>query len=87
MAAALRPLPASLVTIRVELRTRSLYPRVMDGKRAAPGGPGDDEPPPPEASAEHAGWEDELYGPLELERLRKDDGRALIVFSRVDGRR
>ena len=59
----------------------------MDGKRAAPGGPGDDEPSPPEASAEHAGGEDELYGPLELERLRKDDGRALIVFSRADGRR
>jgi hypothetical protein len=26
----------------------------------------------------------ERYGPLELRRLRKDDGRALILFSSVE---
>jgi hypothetical protein len=26
----------------------------------------------------------ERYGPLEVRRLRKDDGRALIVYTRVE---
>jgi hypothetical protein len=39
--------------------------------------PGPD-PAPEEDSAT------ERYGPLELRRLRKDDGRQLIVYTRVE---
>ncbi len=58
----------------------------MDGKRAAPGEPdpretGADGEVAPEADP--TAGQTERYGPLELRRLRKDDGRALIVFSRT----
>ncbi len=49
----------------------------MDGKRAAPGDPDTTEA----AADDEQGSGSERYGPLELRRLRKDDGRALIVFS------
>jgi hypothetical protein len=41
--------------------------------------------PKPASAAESGGGEVERYGPLELRRLRKDDGRGLIVYSRVEG--
>jgi hypothetical protein len=36
----------------------------------------------PHANAESAHGETERLGPLTLRRMRKDDGRALIVYSR-----
>ena len=39
--------------------------------------------PKPAPAAESGGGEVEHYGPLELRRLRKHDGRRLIVYSRV----
>src|SRR5260370_7636481 len=39
--------------------------------------------PKPASAAESGAGEVERYGPLELRRLRKDDGRRLIVYSRV----
>jgi hypothetical protein len=44
---------------------------------AKPGPPEQGPAPDPEASVER-------YGPLELRRLRKDDGRRLIVYRRVE---
>lgn len=29
---------------------------------------------------------DDTYGLVSLERMRKDDGRALLVYARADGR-
>ncbi len=56
----------------------------MDGKRSG----GDEEPsegerdaPPPTAAAAP-----ESFGVVDHERLVKDDGRALIVFTRPPGR-
>jgi hypothetical protein len=44
----------------------------------------DSEPAKPEKrEAEDAGGE-ERYGPLSFRRLRKEDGRALIVYSWVE---
>jgi len=40
--------------------------------------------PKPASAAESGAGEVERYGPLELRRLRKDDGRRLIVYSRVE---
>ena len=58
----------------------------MDGKRgpAEDPGSGDGAVARPEAGA-GAGpaTPRERYGPLIVERLRKDDGRALLVFSRA----
>jgi hypothetical protein len=50
--------------------------------------------PPPFGSARHDGPEDsgeqppprELLGPVAIERLRKDDGRALILYSSIEPR-
>ncbi len=67
--------------------TLPLYPAVMDGKRepavepggsetsrgsAGPGGGAEASPPPSES-----------FGPLAVTRLRKDDGRWLLVFARA----
>jgi hypothetical protein len=44
---------------------------------------------PPSGSGAAGGSADppQRVGPVELERLRKDDGRALILFSRVGDER
>ncbi|HXB15802.1 MAG TPA: hypothetical protein VNV44_08670 [Solirubrobacteraceae bacterium] len=47
----------------------------MDGKPGPPSRPSG-------GDAREGG--SERYGPLELRRLRKDDGRALIVYARAD---
>jgi len=53
----------------------------MDGKR----GPGPREPAEAEAGELPATRETpERLGPLELLRLRKDDGRHLIVYARIE---
>ncbi len=46
----------------------------------------DAKPGPPSRPAGEDGRGDgaERYGPLALRRLRKDDGRALIVYTRVE---
>jgi len=51
----------------------------MDGK------PTDERPSPGEAADEapRSGAEED-YGPLELTRLAKDDGRALLVFRHAE---
>lgn len=69
----------------------------MDAKRAAsadragdagapPAAPADraeDAGAPPPGPADPAGDSPPVpYGPLELRRLRKDDGRALLLYSR-----
>jgi hypothetical protein len=60
-----------------------VYPRGMAGKPS--------EPSPPDNLQEAAAQEsaqvdqsDEMTGPLAVERLRKDDGRALILYSLPD---
>jgi len=40
-------------------------------------------PPPRPAGGDPRDPGTERYGPLELQRLRKDDGRLLIVYERV----
>jgi hypothetical protein len=47
----------------------------------------DAKPGPPSRPSDGDAREDrsERYGPLELRRLRKDDGRALIVYARAEG--
>jgi hypothetical protein len=45
---------------------------------ARPGPPEDLPDPDPDGASS------ERYGPLELRRLVKDDGRALIVYSRAE---
>jgi hypothetical protein len=56
----------------------------MDRKPASPGGPGEGgtagAPEGPAEDVTAAG--PERFGPLELNRLSKDDGRALLVFTR-----
>jgi hypothetical protein len=57
----------------------------MDGK-PAPERAGEREPEPEQRpTAAETGQADGHYGPLELTRLRKDDGRALLVFARSAG--
>jgi hypothetical protein len=54
----------------------------MDEKPAPPAPPGGEQrtaPPPTEEEEQ-----DERYGPLRLQRLRKEDGRALIVYARAE---
>jgi hypothetical protein len=46
---------------------------------ARPGPPNDPPYPDPDGASS------ERYGPLELRRLVKDDGRALIVYSHAEG--
>jgi hypothetical protein len=41
-----------------------------------------EEPGGPDAAARPAQGETERLGPLTLQRMRKDDGRAMIVYSR-----
>jgi hypothetical protein len=61
----------------------------MEGKRGPSGEHGEGEPG---ASTDAAGGAREeasvtpveRFGPLELTRLRKDDGRSLIVYKRVE---
>jgi hypothetical protein len=62
----------------------SLYPRVMNGKPGGPGEPRSQAGEGPLSEPGAAAGEGERYGPLELRRLRKDDGRSLIVYSRVE---
>lgn len=60
----------------------------MEGKRDPSGGPGEGEP------GEHTAGEQDLsdpatapaerFGPLEVRRLRKEDGRRLIVYARIE---
>ncbi len=52
----------------------------MEGKQATPGegGGSTTEKPPPDAQIGPL----ETYGVVQFKRLEKDDGRALIVFSR-----
>jgi hypothetical protein len=48
--------------------------------------------PPPSGQSEHSGSEQlgehelarERLGPVAIERLRKDDGRALILYSSIE---
>jgi hypothetical protein len=57
--------------------------------------PAEEQPPPSAEAASSgagagAGWAapqiEERYGPLRLLRARKDDGRALLLFSQREGR-
>jgi hypothetical protein len=52
-------------------------------ERPAPnlGSPGSHDPPGPDGVSDP----DQQYGPLELERHRKADGRALILYSLAGG--
>jgi hypothetical protein len=43
----------------------------------------DPEPAKQDARHAHEGGEEERYGPLALRRLRKEDGRALILYRRA----
>ena len=57
----------------------------MDRKPASGGGPGEgladaDAGEPREGPAQRRAVE--RFGPLQVTRLRKDDGRALLVFAR-----
>jgi len=58
-----------------------LYPRDMAGNRAESSPPGGSESDPDAQQGEQR-RPPERYGPLELMRTRKDDGRALILYSR-----
>jgi hypothetical protein len=49
----------------------------MDAKPPGTGPAADEEPSPSEDAAP-----EERFGPLELRRLSKDDGRALILYRR-----
>jgi hypothetical protein len=49
----------------------------MDAKPPGPGPAPEEQPSPGEDSLP-----EERFGPLELRRLRKDDGRALILYRR-----
>jgi hypothetical protein len=44
-------------------------------------GAGERAPAPPAAGEASREATDERYGPLELTRVRKDDGRSLILYS------
>ena len=52
----------------------------MAGKRAEPRAEEHPQTGVPEQRGEQ-GWQAERAGPLQLERLRKADGRALILYS------
>ncbi len=57
----------------------------MDRKRGAPDGPGEagaDEQPGEHRDEPGERPVTEHFGPLELTRLHKDDGRALLHFTR-----
>jgi hypothetical protein len=62
----------------------------MARKPAAPTPSGGAESRPPDAAraAQHdeSEGEHERFGPLTIERLRKDDGRALIIYSHPERR-
>ncbi len=55
----------------------------MDGNPGARRDGADGAPPAPATPGGEV--PSERYGPLELRRMRKDDGRSLILFSRADG--
>ncbi len=66
----------------------TIYPRGMSGKTREP-----DQSSPPEARGEDSGRTpverdaDGRFGPLAVQRHRKDDGRALLLYEmRGDGR-
>ena len=64
-----------------------LYPALMEGKRGPSEEPGVGGPPAgsaPGAAGADASPGPERFGPLAVTRLRKDDGRALLVFRRPD---
>ena len=70
-----------------------VYPRVMAGKPAQRQGPEPAESPGAQvpqgerpAAGSPAGSSHERFGPLELTRMTKPDGRSLIVYARVEGR-
>jgi len=60
----------------------------MEGKRGPSGGPGEGEPVDPSAGgqgpSDPAPPPGEQFGPLEVRRLRKEDGRSLIVYARIE---
>jgi hypothetical protein len=58
------------------------YSRVMAG---TPSGPLPQGPPAEDRGAgqDRGDGPDERYGPLEVDRRRKDDGRSLILYSRI----
>jgi hypothetical protein len=58
----------------------------MDGKRAPAAEPDDagERARAGEGTVPAAGAPAERFGPLSLSRLRKDDGRALLVFARAE---
>jgi hypothetical protein len=57
----------------------------MDAKPAPPERPGEPGQAPPSAGAdEQDGSAGEAFGPLALRRLVKGDGRALIIYRRVE---
>lgn len=55
----------------------------MDGKRGSPPAAAAAEPDGRAAAEDPGDVPSERYGPLELRRMRKDDGRSLIVFRRA----
>ncbi len=58
------------------------YSRVMAGTTSGPPPQG----PPAEdrgAGQDRGDGSDERYGPLDVDRRRKDDGRPLILYSRI----
>jgi hypothetical protein len=48
-------------------------------------GPGERAEPGEHAGRGRPAEPDERYGPVAIERMRKDDGRSLIIYSREDG--
>ena len=46
--------------------------------------PSSEPAPAPRVGDATSGTEPERYGPLALDRLHKDDGRSLIIYSRAE---
>jgi len=64
---------------------RWVYPRHVNAKRAWPERSGDRQKTPPSGRAdEKDGSAGGPFGPLAVRRLVKDDGRALIIYRRVE---
>ncbi len=73
-------------TVTNGIHCQWVYPRTMAGKPAEPPRPGwTEQAEPVEHERTHASERPhERIGPVNIERLRKDDGRALILYSSID---